>query len=139
MCEFTSDGSIHQAIFGPINLDIDILERPHDGVVIKLEFLNLLREDLKKNGLLNPLNVDWRLNQDCRKITIDRGNGRLFILKEMGWKKVSCYLKISFFESNICLLDNFKKILPFVIENDGPDNNFMVKQNKTSLDKFDKS
>ena len=54
-----------------------------------------LTEDIRKNGLKNPLSVNWRLEPtQIGELRIYRGNQRIQALKKLGWVKVPCYVTI---------------------------------------------
>ena len=108
MCQ-EDNNSVGELIIA-IELNLDDLVSLERGVVVGQSMVDFLIKDIKKNGLKNPLEVVWKLNHNCNKLMIEKGNNRKVALKNLGYTKAPCLLKIKFYKSNICLLDNFKNI-----------------------------
>ena len=103
--------------FGPVEIEIDDLTYSQnvDGILVEK-----LKEDIKENGLLNPLEIVWWWNSDS--LGVHHGNHRIFALKELGWKKVPCNLRVYVFEGQDEIVEGFKKNLPFRGEQIGESN-----------------
>jgi len=124
--------STYQAIFGVIDIDLNALDTSGVGI-ISSKNLMALRNDLMNSGMVNPIDVEWNMHEKPDKLVVTRGNHRVQVLKDIGAKRAPCYLKIKFHEYNEDLIGTFKKILPFIKENKGSDNNFKMDYKPTNL------
>ena len=100
---------IYKAIFGPIELPINILVSP-EYIVRTQKSLDLLTEDIKKNGLVNPIDVGIHLKEDKQSFIVERGNQRIFVLKKLGYERVLSYLTIYFYKDTLFLEKIIKNI-----------------------------
>ena len=105
--------------FGPVDIKLDNLIPLNTTKAIPK-----LIEDIKKNGLLNPLEVIWYLNdsdriQKIEELYIAKGNQRIQVLKSLGWKKAPCYIRVYASEGTMPIAWALKKILPLVNEQSG--------------------
>lgn len=88
----------------------------------KYIFLKELKKDIKKNGLKNPIEVQWLLLKGrIGKLTVAKGNTRVKAFQELGKKKIPCYLRIFVYKDRgeledlqSIMFDMMKKFLPFI-------------------------
>lgn len=85
----------------PIEIEFEALTRiclPRDQK--QKEFIdNELTQDIKRNGLLHPLEITWRLEEtQFNKFMIFKGNQRIQALENLGWKKAPCRITIEGYE-----------------------------------------
>ena len=107
--------------FGPFDIELEKLTPMNTN---ETKMVSILIDDIKKNGLLNQLEVIWYLNdsdrvQKIEEIYIAKGNQRLQALKALGWKTAPCYLKVYASEGTLPIAWGLKKIFPIVNEQSG--------------------
>ncbi len=119
-------------LFGPIDIalkDIKYINMVHFSMspVSELspeEMIKAVKDDIKKNGLLNPIEVDWNIKEGESELVIGIGGTRYIAAKELGWKKIPCYLRVHLYkfgkhpsgDGTISedIIKVLKKILPFI-------------------------
>lgn len=108
---------INTSWFGPFAILLDNLTPLN---IQETEMIDILAEDIQKNGLLNPLEIVWYLNFDGvnkpDKLYIAKGNQRYRALKKLGMICAPCYIKVYTNEQTRLLLEVLKSIIPFVKE-----------------------
>ncbi len=102
---------MNTATFGPVKLKLDILQKPHNGIVITPKSIDFLIKDIKENGLINPLEV--RII-NSRNIVVDRGNQRVYVLKKLKYKKAPCYISLQLSNHTEDMYNILKLLLPTV-------------------------
>ena len=103
--------------FSSVEIDIDNLTYAKNP---DRELVDKLKKDIEQNGLLNPLEIVWWWNNGS--LGVHHGNHRIFALKELGYKKVPCNLRVYVFEGQEKIVEGLKKILPYVSEQIGETN-----------------
>lgn len=73
---------------GPFDIKLSDLT----PISFKYPQLEQIKESIQKEGLINTFDVQWVVGED--KLTILRGNQRYEAVKQLGWEKVPCHMKI---------------------------------------------
>lgn len=120
-----SDTVIKTICFGPVDIDLKdliVMETDLKWRTKMPKRLNLLLEDIKKNGLINPLEIicDWERGE----LGVHKGNSRLWCLEKLGFQKAPCYMKIYVTKEIEKQVELLKKILPTATEQDGEELGF---------------
>ena len=82
-------GDIAWTLFcGPFDIKLSDLT----PISFKYPQLQQIKESIIKDGLINTFDVQWIVGE--KELTILRGNQRYKAVKELGWEKVPCHMKI---------------------------------------------
>lgn len=90
----------------PLEIDLNLLTPmcvPRDKR--QENFINgELTEDIDRNGLKYPLEINWRLEEDYfNKFRIFKGNQRIIALRNLGIKSAPCIITIDGFDDTFLI------------------------------------
>lgn len=109
--------------FGQIDIETKYLFSQEQKVFRKE--LDEIKNSIEKEGLLNPLEITLTLENGT--LGISKGNRRIIVLKELGFKKVPCNLRVFIGKEYSQIAEGLKKLLPFLGEQQGIDISFPYK------------
>lgn len=71
-----------------------------------------LKNDIKKSGLKNPLEIRWTLDEEhLGQLRIFKGNQRIEALKKLGWQKAPCRITVEGYKDTEIIGEILKKFL----------------------------
>lgn len=99
--------------FGPFDVPVENIHAPDKNIKSK-KLLKDVEKSILYHGLLNPLDLEWRLNEDFDKLFIIRGNHRLQAVKNLRWNTVRAYIRVVDCALTFPIGQGLKLFLPFV-------------------------
>lgn len=93
---------------GPFDINLKDLT----PISFKYTQLEEIKKSIEKEGLINTFDVQWIIGDD--KLTILRGNQRYEAVKQLGWTKVPCHLRIIVPYTQEVVAKQLIKFLPLI-------------------------
>ena len=105
----------HAWFFGPFQVSLDQIRAPETDIKNHI-LLSEVKQSIHKDGLLNPIDLQWNLDDRFAELFIIRGNNRVQACKELGHQTIPAYIRVVDYGESRPWGEGMKRFLPLIRE-----------------------